>query len=297
MLSDGMTGMADGRHEIHTAGLTATVLAKGAELCSLIRDDGRELIWQAGSVWPAHGPLLFPIVGALPNRTLTVDGRDHTMERHGFARRTAFDWVSRGRDRCTLSIIDTPATRAQYPYTFRLEAAYTIHTAGLEVALTAINTGDVPLPCSLGFHPAFNWPLDGGAKEDYRIELAVAEEDTVAELNEAGLIAGRRPSPLEGGRVLHLSDAVFAEDALVFNPLRSSSARFIGPTGRGIEVTWENAAQLGIWSKPGDFVCIEPWHGLASPVGFQGEFRDKPGLAQVPPGKQFTLRMTLRPVA
>ena len=161
--------------------------------------------------------------------------------------------------------------------------------------MTAINTGDVVLPCSLGFHPAFNWPLDGGAKEQYRIELTAAEGNTVAELDAAGLIAGRRPSPLEDGRVLHLSDAAFADDALVFDLLRSSSARFIGPDSRGLEVAWENATQLGIWSKPGDFVCIEPWHGLASPAGFQGEFRNKPGLAQVPPGEQFTLRMTLRP--
>ena len=107
--------MPNDRHEIHAAGLSATVLAKGAELCSLVRGDGRELIWQAGPVWPAHAPLLFLIVGALPNRTLAVDGRDYTMERHGFARRTMFDWVSRGPDRCTLAITDTPATRAQYP--------------------------------------------------------------------------------------------------------------------------------------------------------------------------------------
>ena len=288
--------MLDDRHEMRAGGLSATVLAKGAELCSLVREDGRELIWQAGPAWPAHGPLLFPIVGALRDKRLTVDGRDYAMERHGFARRTDFDWVSRGPDRCTLAITDTPATRAQYPFAFRLEAAYTLHGAGLEVALTAINTGDVVLPCSLGFHPAFNWPLDGGSKEEYRIELGAAEGSTVVELDEAGLIAGHRPSLLEGGRVLHLSDAVFADDALVFDKLHSSFARFIGPNGRGIKVSWENATQLGIWSKPSDFVCVEPWHGLASPAGFRSEFRDKPGLVQVPPSGQFTLRMTLLPI-
>lgn len=287
--------MLDDRHELRAEGLSATVRARGAELCSLVRNDGRELIWQAGPAWPAHAPLLFPIVGALRDKRLTVDGRDYTMERHGFARRTDFDWVSRGADRCTLAITHTPATLAQYPFAFRLEAAYALHPAGLEVALTVINTGDVVLPCSLGFHPAFNWPLDGGAKEDHRIEVATPEENTVAALDEAGLIAGRRPSPLESGRVLYLSDAVFANDALVLDPLRSVSAHFVSPDGRGIKVAWENATQLGIWSKPGDFVCIEPWHGLASPAGFQGEFRDKPGLAQVPPGRQFTLRMTLLP--
>lgn len=288
--------MPDDRHEMRAEGFRATVLANGAELCSFVRKDGRELIWQAGPVWPAHGPLLFPIVGALRDKRLTVDGRDTTMERHGFARRTTFEWVSRGTDQCVLAMTDTPATLAQYPFSFRLEAAYTLRPAGLEIALRASNTGDAALPCSLGFHPAFNWPLDGGAKEDYRIELTASEEDQIAELDEAGLIAGHRPSPLVGGRVLSLSDAVFAHDALVFDPVHSSAARFLGPDGRGIEVGWENATQLGIWSKPGEFVCIEPWHGLASPAGFHGEFRDKPGLVQVPPGGQFTLRMTLLPI-
>ena len=40
--------MLDDRHEMRAGGLSATVLAKGAELCSLLRKDGRELIWQAG---------------------------------------------------------------------------------------------------------------------------------------------------------------------------------------------------------------------------------------------------------
>jgi galactose mutarotase-like enzyme len=42
---------------------------------------------------------------------------------------------------------------------------------------------------------------------------------------------------------------------------------------------------LGIWSKPGaGFVCIEPWQGYASPENFDGELKDKPGMALVPPG-------------
>jgi hypothetical protein len=35
----------------------------------------------------------------------------------------------------------------------------------------------------------------------------------------------------------------------------------------------------------GDVPCIEPWHGTHSPVGFNGKFRDKPGLPLPPPGE------------
>ena len=292
-LPNGVTSMDD-RHAMTAGPLSAAVLAQGAELCSLVRGDGTELIWPAKPRWPSHGPLLFPVVGELADHRLTVDGQTYPMERHGFARRLRFDWVERTAESCTLAITDTADTRAHYPFAFRLEAAYTLRADALRVALTATNTGSVPLPCSMGFHPAFNWPLDGGRKEDYRIELSEEEGDTVGQLDEAGLVARRVPSPVLG-RTLHLSEAVFAHDALVFDPLRSTSARYVGPGGHGVEVAWDNAGQLGIWSKPGDFVCIEPWHGVASPVGFRGAFRDKPGLMHVPPGGRGTLSMTIRP--
>ena len=284
----------DDRHTISAGKLSATVLAEGAELCSLVRADGTELIWPAKPRWPSHGPLLFPVVGELANHALTVDGRDYKMERHGFARRTRFEWVARGADSCALAITDTADTRSHYPFSFRFEAAYALRADALHVTLTATNTGDGPLPCSMGCHPAFNWPLDGGPKEEYRIELSDEEEGTVGQLDDAGLVARRVPSPVQG-RTLHLRDAVFAHDALVFDPLKSRSARYTGPGGRGVEVAWDNATQLGIWSKPGDFVCVEPWHGFASPVGFHGEFRDKPGLMHLAPGAKGTLSMTVRP--
>ena len=286
---------SDGKHEMAAGGMRAAVLATGAELCSLVRADGRELIWQAGERWRGHAPLLFPIVGELAGHTLVVDGRPYTMERHGFARKTVFEWVERREDGCVLAISDSEATRAQYPFPFRLEVAYSLGEGGLRVAMTAVNTGPGPLPCSLGFHPGFAWPLDGGVKEAYRIELDEAEGPTVGRLDAAGLVATQVPSPFVG-RVLGLSDAVFAHDALILDPVRSSRARYLGPGGRGVEVAWEGAGQLGIWSKPGDFVCVEPWHGVASPAGWQGEFRDKPGLAEVAPGGRWTLAMTIRAV-
>jgi hypothetical protein len=47
--------------------------------------------------------------------------------------------------------------------------------------------------------------------------------------------------------------------------------------------------------RPGaDFLCIEPWHGTASPVDFDGEFRDKPGLMLIPPGERRVLTLRIR---
>jgi hypothetical protein len=50
-------------------------------------------------------------------------------------------------------------------------------------------------------------------------------------------------------------------------------------------VTFPDLPHLGIWTKPGaGFVCIEPWQGHASPVGFDGELAEKPGIVPIAPG-------------
>jgi galactose mutarotase-like enzyme len=75
----------------------------------------------------------------------------------------------------------------------------------------------------------------------------------------------------------------------------SRSVRYTATGAPAIEVAWEGFEQLGIWSRDGgDFLCIEPWHGMASPTDFDGEFRDKPGLMLIPPGERRTLSMRIR---
>ena len=51
-------------------------------------------------------------------------------------------------------------------------------------------------------------------------------------------------------------------------------------------MSWRGFRELGVWSKPtgAPFLCIEPWRGYASPVGFDGEFSDKPGLMHIAAG-------------
>ncbi|MBN4669294.1 aldose 1-epimerase family protein, partial [Pandoraea nosoerga] len=42
------------------------------------------------------------------------------------------------------------------------------------------------------------------------------------------------------------------------------------------------------------FLCIEPWHGYASPAELEGEFADKPGLLQIAPGARRSLSYRIR---
>ena len=78
---------------------------------------------------------------------------------------------------------------------------------------------------------------------------------------------------------------------------RSRSLRYEGPGG-GIRFAWEGFPHLGLWQKPGaELLCIEPWHGYASPVGWDGEFADKPGLLLIPPGQTRRFSWSVQPFA
>ena len=46
--------MTEDIHTIRFGGLTATIKAQGAELCSLKNAAGTEFICQAGPAWPRH---------------------------------------------------------------------------------------------------------------------------------------------------------------------------------------------------------------------------------------------------
>src|SRR4051795_13782394 len=137
--------MTDDTHTIRCGGLTATIKAQGAEMCSLASDAGVEFVWQAGPVWPRHAPLLFPIVGRLANDELRHRGKTYRMTQHGFARDNRFAWAERGENSCTLVLEDSEATRALYPFAFRLVVTHTLDQAGLAVTLKVVTPGEETL--------------------------------------------------------------------------------------------------------------------------------------------------------
>jgi galactose mutarotase-like enzyme len=276
---------------IGNAEISATIKAHGAELSSLRDAAGEELLWQGGPQWPRQAPVLFPIVGRLADDTLHHGGKTYTMAQHGLARDSLFVPVEQGPERLVLRLTDNAASRAQYPFGFVLDMIYDVSGASLSVTARVSNPGETVLPCGIGAHPGFRWPLvDGIAKDAHVIEFE-AEETGIALSVEGGLLGAQKPLPFDG-RTLPLSEAVFARDALVMPDVASRSVRFVaktetGETARAITVDWQGYRDLGIWSKPtgAPFLCIEPWLSMASPVGWDGDFADKPGLMHLAPGE------------
>ncbi|MEI8715194.1 aldose 1-epimerase family protein [Mesorhizobium sp. ISC11] len=293
--------MAQDSQTLHGDGISATIVAQGAELISLQDAHGFEFLWQAGPEWRRHSPVLFPIVGRLAGDHLRHRGRTYPMTQHGFARDKPFAWARKGPRSCTLVLTDDVDTRARYPFAFRLEVTYTLVRQQLDVTFDITNTGDELLPASIGAHPAFNWPLQPDqAKTDYRLIFADDEPAPIRRLKDGLLLKTPQPTPVEGN-ILPLSERLFDEDAVIMDQPASSSVRYAAERGPALEISWQGVRELGVWSKPGGapFLCIEPWHGLASPVDFDGDFVDKPGLMLIAPGasRVMSYQVRLLPIA
>ena len=278
--------------------LGAAINPHGAELSSLTDAQSRELMTDADPrFWTGRAPILFPIVGAPSGGTIRIDGIDYPMAKHGFARRSDFAVIEASATRAVFALVDDQVSRASFPFAFRLEIAFELRDATLAIEVTVANPADEALYTSFGFHPAFAWPLPyGHARPDHRITFADDEPNALKAIAADGTIAaGEVPSPLDG-RVLHLTDDLFAHDALVWDPVRSPSLRYGAGEGPQLDIAFPETPMLGIWTKPGAaYVCVEPWHGIADPHGYSGEFRDKPGVFAVAPHgeKRIAMAVTL----
>ncbi len=276
--------------------LTGTIDPLGAELLSLTDAAGRELMTDADpAYWSGHAPILFPIVGRLHDDRYRVDGETYRLPQHGFARRSTFAKVAQDDASVVYELRDDAETRGAYPFAFVFHVEHRLDGATLTTSATVTNTGTRDLPASIGFHPAFAWPLPfGQARSAHRMVFSDAEGGTIESITAEGTIATMpRRSPLDG-RVLHLADDLFANDALVWDPVESSSVRYGADSGPQLRVDFPGMPKLGIWTKPGArFVCIEPWDGIADPEGFEGDIFDKPGIRRVGAGESHRVAMSV----
>jgi galactose mutarotase-like enzyme len=274
--------------------LIAQINPLGAQL-SILRDpSGRELLWDGNpAFWTGRAPLLFPIVGTLAGGVYRVAGRTYALSRHGFARGKLFEVVSTSAAAVQLRLMADDQTLAVYPFHFQLQVRFEITGATLKVATSVRNDGDAPMPASFGYHPAFRWPLPfGAARALHAIEFDLEEPEPIRRLDTAGLVtAVRYPTPIHGRRLL-LEDGLFNDDVVILDAVRSQRVSYGAAAGPQLALQFPDTPCLGIWSKPGaPFICIEPWHGIADPVGFTGDFTEKPGVFIVPAGARREIRM------
>jgi len=277
--------------------LSAAINPFGAQL-SLLRDsNGRDLLWNGdAAVWSGRAPILFPIVGELAGGAFRVGSNTYRLPRHGFARNSAFQVVAASATAATFRLCASDATLPVYPFPFQLDVSFVLTGAALAVKSSVRNLGQAPMTASVGYHPGFRWPLPyGEPREAHFIEFAQTEGAFIRRLDAHGLLSPvPQPTPASNRRLV-LDDALFRDDVMIFEDLRSHSVTYGANAGPRLRVDYPDATYLGVWTKPNGapFICIEPWRGIADAAGFNGDFASKLGAFAVAPGAVQELNMTI----
>lgn len=254
--------------------LTVQIKKKGAELCSVKNKQGFEFIWQAESVWPRHAPNLFPIIGSLIDHQYVYEGKTYDLRHHGFARDTDFDLLHQSEHSACFVLQNNNENFKLYPFNFTLLIIYTLEGNSLQQRFRVINDDTKTIPMSFGGHPAFN--VESVA--DYEIKFNKLESGQ-PNLLEGPYISEVEENVLEGDTIT-LTTSIFDKDALVFQQLNSTEVTLQHKkTNHAVRVEFAEFPFLGIWAKPGaNFVCIEPWQGLADLVNHNKEIKEKKGM-------------------
>jgi galactose mutarotase-like enzyme len=284
--------------EISNEKLTVVVNPQGAELQSIIRKDtGLEYLWSGDpAFWGKKSPVLFPIVGGLKNNTYRYNDQSYTLGRHGFAREQLFTVAKQGKEHVSLHLSDNKNTLEVYPFHFDFTVQYLLQDDQLQVTYHVKNKDKNTLLFSVGAHPAFKVPLaEGSTYEDYYLYFNKEEVAGIWPLSPGGQIEMAPVPLLEHTHELSLKKSLFYQDALVFKNLASTAISIKSKaTPHGLTLAFEGFPYMGIWAaKDADFVCIEPWCGIADNVDATGELEEKEGINRLAAGEVFERTWTV----
>lgn len=264
----------------------------GAELKSL-KCNNTEYIWKGDEkFWAGSAPVLFPICSGLINDTYYLDGKEYHMKKHGFARKTVFEVESKTDNQATFLLKSNAETLAQYPFEFEFRITYTLTEAKLAVRYDVKNLNDEEMYFSVGAHEAY--ACDEGID---RYELVFEKPETLVNtvLSGPNTLGYRQFTVLENSDTFELDYKYFAEDALVFQDVKSNSVVLKSKeNNRALKVTFNGFPYLLVWTKPqAPYLCIEPWCGIADRDDSDQNFKTKQGIEKLAPHETFTRTHTI----
>ena len=277
--------------QIGTEELQVVINFAGAEVCSIKNPSGIEFIWQANkNVWPRHSPVLFPIVGKLKDGFFSFQNQQYELGQHGFARDNVFKLIEVDLSSCKFELASNEESKKHFPFDFVFQIRYSLFKNTLTTFYEVENPSEETIYFSVGAHPGFNCPILKSEKwEDYYIQFE--ENDYYTTSLSKGLRTDEKTKLSLTNYQLNLSESLFDHDALVFeNNQINEIALKSKVSDSQITLKCHNWPYFGIWSKSNskEFICLEPWHGIADGVNEHVALNRKHGILTLPPKKSFT---------
>lgn len=270
--------------------LSAVVDTKGAELKQLSKGN-QNYIWEIDTqYWDKTSPVLFPIVGRLKDDKYTINNKEYSLPRHGFARNFNFEMVNHSENQVVFRLSENEETLKVYPFQFELEMKYILIENTLTIQYSVKNNSKTLMSFSIGAHPAF--ALDTNL-EAYA--LVFDQEDSLIrhELKN-DYFSGDTSEILLQDHQLYLSDELFEKDAIVLKSFQSKEMTLLKNQDPFLSFQLEGFPHLGIWKKANaPFLCIEPWQGFADHCDDSREIFQKEGIIVLPPNEVFTTSFSI----
>jgi len=277
--------------------LTVKIAARGAEILSVRSGDGVEYMWQGDSrYWDGTAPWLFPICSKLEGDVYTYGGKQYEMFCHGFAYTSEFTAHEVSDTALTMRLQANGETRKVYPFDFLLEISYRLEGNQLSCTMSVTNRDAAVMPVAVGGHPGFCVPLGGdGSFDDWKLVFSEPCTPRAVVFTENVLDSGKRiPYPLQNETTFPLSRELFVIDGTFFCDMAPAVTLCSDRSERAVTVRYGKIPYLGIWSEAngGDFVCVEPWYGMASLEGVSA-LEEKSDMLHLNAGEQHVMQMDI----
>ncbi len=289
--------------QIQNEKLLVEISTLGAEV-KRVYHLGHEIdyLWDSNpSFWAKSSPILFPIVGRLAKNQYLYDGKSYSLSQHGFARDLEFELVEQGSDTVWFELKANDVTREMYPFDFVLRIGYVLEDETLAVKWQVLNHNEEVMPFSIGAHPAFSTNLASDDEySDYYLHFETNEGiSTYLFDNETGRVYEEKEQIIDKLKLLPLSKELFEEYPTLI--IENEAAITLGCYNheREVVVRFDGFPYVGIWSpinalgEIADFVCIEPWYGVADTVGEPQELMSKKGIQVIEPHSMFEVSYSM----
>lgn len=243
------------------------------------------------AVWKSTAPNLFPVVGGLKDNTFIWKGEKYRLQKHGFIRENpAVSLTGITADSLTFGMSTSKETLKIYPFEFEFSIRFELEGAKIKVIHTVTNPGRSAIYFSIGGHPGFKCPIHPEEKyEDYYLEFEQNENASTWLLHEDGTVSDKTAPIFDNSKIIPLTHDLFSKDALIFKDLKSRKVTLRSKKSKqALSVSFGDFPYLGIWAKPnGDYVCIEPWCGIADSWDTDQRLETKEGILQLEAGEVF----------
>lgn len=260
--------------------------------------------------WRGKAPVLFPAAGrsapgnklpdaGVPEHAYLWEGKQYHMPFHGFVQSRPWSVESQELNESgaglTLAVSDTPETRGNYPFGFRLQVRYSLSNGKLTLAYTvsaaAGNTANMPF--SIGNHITFRAPLLEGSGLQ---EMIFESPSSIEHMKVSGLPTGEsRPMTYADGVPLtEIPDrsavSLSGYDGVPYMVLRDPQGLAIRMSHSSSSVPPEPVVLFNVWADLGSgLFSPEPW------VALQNSLNLKQGLVHLPPGEDWTWTVEISP--